>query len=191
MTIINIAFVDTETTGLRAEDGHRLVEVAISCWAYDTVTTLARRLHPRMYIQRINPERSIDAAAEAVHKISLADLRGKPKWKEVAPVVSKILDHIDLFIAHNVAFDATFLALELMRVGFKCPDMKTFCTMESGRKATSMGKVPNLGELAYATGQEYDADSAHAADYDVKVMEGAYWKGVEMGLYPNPEEIMA
>ncbi len=191
MTEIVIGFVDTETTGLSQEAGHRLIEVAFSCWAYNTATGAKRKLGKRMYVQRINPEREIDIHAYNVHKISLAMLRGAPKWPAVAPVVSKLMGHMDLFIAHNVGFDAPFLALELIRAGFPCPDVKTYCTMAEGRKATGMGKVPNLGELAFACGIPYDSDAAHAADYDVHVLESAYWAGVDVGAFLSPEEILA
>src|SRR5690606_34624149 len=116
MSWLILAVGDIETTGLKQEDGHRIIEIALSFWAYDK-TTGARRKIGKPYIQRINPERAIDPGAEAVHKISLSDLRGKPKWKEIAPTVSKILSKVDLFVAHNAAFDAPFIALELVRVG--------------------------------------------------------------------------
>uniref|UniRef100_A0AAU6W069 DNA polymerase III subunit epsilon n=1 Tax=Pseudomonas phage Nican01 TaxID=3138540 RepID=A0AAU6W069_9CAUD len=179
---------DTETTGLKQEDGHRIIEVALSVWAFNTLTGEKRKLG-KPYIQRINPERPIDAGAEAVHKISLADLRGKPKWKQVAPIVSKILSRTDIFIAHNAAFDAPFLALELLRVKEPMPNFDVYCTMENGRKATAMGKVPNLGELAYACGFEYDTDAAHSALYDTELLENCYWVGVERGLFKSPAEI--
>jgi DNA polymerase-3 subunit epsilon len=183
-----LAVGDIETTGLKVEDGHRIIEVALSMWAFNTVTGDKRKLG-KPYIQRINPERPIDPGAEAVHKISLSDLRGKPKWKEVAPIVSKLLSKADIFIAHNAAFDAPFVALELVRVGLPMPTFDVYCTMENGRKATAMGKVPNLGELAYACGFEYDTDSAHSALYDTELLENCYWVGVERGLFKSPADI--
>ncbi|ATW58032.1 DNA polymerase III subunit epsilon [Pseudomonas phage nickie] len=179
---------DIETTGLKQEDGHRIIEVALSVWAFNTVTGDKRKLG-KPYIQRINPERPIDPGAEAVHKISLADLRGKPKWDKVAPTVSGILSRTDVFIAHNAAFDAPFLALELIRVKMPMPTFDVYCTMEQGRKATGFGKVPNLGELAYACGYDYDTDAAHSALYDTQLLENCYWYGVENGLFKSPADI--
>jgi DNA polymerase-3 subunit epsilon len=179
---------DTETTGLKQEDGHRIIEVALSVWAFDTSTGAKRQLS-RPYIQRINPERAIDPGAEAVHKISLAMLRGKPKWDAVAPIISKILSKTDIFVAHNAAFDAPFLALELLRAKQPMPTFDVFCTMDNGRKATGLGKVPNLGELAYACGIDYDPDAAHSALYDTEVLVSCYWEGVRLGLFKSPAEI--
>lgn len=188
MTWKVLTFGDTETTGLKVEDGHRIIEIALSCWGFNTVTGERRKLG-KPYIQRIKPDRAIDPGAEAVHKISLSDLRGCPDWKAVAPVVHKILSKTDLFIAHNCAFDSYFIAMELIRIGMTVPKFDVYCTMESGRKATGMGKVPNLGELAYACGIEYDADEAHSALYDTQLLESCYWIGVDRGLYKNPGEV--
>lgn len=188
MTWKVVTFGDIETTGLKVEDGHRIIEVALSVWAYNTLTGEKRKLG-KPYIQRINPERPIDPGAEAVHKISLAHLRGKPKWTKVAPIVASILSRTDIFIAHNAAFDAPWLALELIRVGQPMPTFDVYCTMEQGRRATAMGKVPNLGELAYACGFEYDSDAAHSALYDANLLSDCYWTGVERGLFKSPGEI--
>lgn len=176
---------DIETTGLKQEDGHRIIEIALSVWAVDTATGDRRRLS-KPYIQRIKPDRAIDPGAEAVHKISLAMLRGSPDWKTVAPVVSKIIQKTDLFVAHNAQFDAPFLALELVRAGLPMPTFDVYCTMDNGRKATAMGKVPNLGELAYACGIDYDSEEAHSALYDTEILEKCYWYGVDQNLFSNP-----
>lgn len=188
MTWKVITVGDIETTGLKQDDGHRIIEVALSCWAFDTATGDRRKIG-KPYIQRINPERPIDPGAEAVHKISLSDLRGKPKWAAVAPIVGKILGKTDIFVAHNAQFDAPFLALELVRAGMAMPNFDVYCTMENGRKATAMGKVPNLGELAYACGFDYDTEEAHSALYDTQLLENCYWVGVDNGLFANPANL--
>jgi DNA polymerase-3 subunit epsilon len=188
MTWKVVTIGDIETTGLRVEDGHRIIEIALSVWAWNTATSEKRKLG-KPYIQRIKPDRAIDPGAQAVHKIALSDLRGKPDWKTVAPTVNKIIEKTDIFIAHNAAFDCTFIALELVRMGFPMPKFDFYCTMEQGRKATAMGKVPNLGELAYACGFEYDTEDAHSALYDTELLENCYWTGVERGLFKNPGEI--
>jgi DNA polymerase-3 subunit epsilon len=179
---------DTETTGLEQKDGHRIIEVAFSIWAYDTVAETQRKLG-NTWVQRINPMRTIDPGAEAVHKISLPMLRGCPTWDQVAPTVNKILSKTKIFIAHNAAFDAPFLALELARAGFPIPAFDVFCTMDNGRGSTGMGKAPNLGELCFACGVEYDPDAAHSAAYDTDVLAQCYWTGIEIGLFKKPTEL--
>lgn len=188
MTEIIVAIGDIETTGLKVEDGHRIIEIACSFWAFNTGTGEHRKIG-KMYLQRINPERAIDPVAESVHKISLADLRGKPKWQDVAPTVSELLSKVNVFVAHNADFDAPFIALELVRAKQPMPTFNVFCTMQNGRKATPMGKVPNLGELAYAMGIQYDPDAAHSAQYDTDVLAKCYWRGIKIGMFPRPDEL--
>lgn len=185
---LTLTIGDIETTGLKQEEGHRIIEVAFSVWSFNKVTKERRQLG-KTWQQRVNPERTIDPGAEAVHGISLAMLRGAPKWADVAPTVNKILTASRLFIAHNASFDAPFLALELIRAGFKMPNFDVFCTMDGGRLATGYGKVPNLGELAYACGIPYDPDAAHSAAYDTDILAQCYWAGVDLKLFKQPDEL--
>lgn len=184
MTLI-VAGTDIESTGLSQEDGHRIIEIAISM--YKTENGIDFRKLGKTWVQRINPMRTIDAGAQAVHGISLADLKGCPEWEEVAPKVHKFLSYTDVLVAHNVRFDAPFVALELARVGFDIPDFDTFCTMENGRQATAMGKLPSLAELAWAFGEVYDTSSAHAADYDIDLTMGLFFKGLKAGAFTVPK----
>lgn len=189
MSKIVVGFTDIETTGLKVEEGHRIIEIAYSAWSYDTVTGDRRKIG-KTWMQRIDPKRPIDAGAQAVHGISLADLKGCPEWEAVAPIVHKLMSKSDVVVAHNgEGFDLPFIGYELVRIGYKLPNVKVFCTMVNGRGATAYGKAPNLGELCYATGVDYDPDTAHAADYDVEVMENAYWNGVDSGLFAAPSTL--
>lgn len=183
-----ITIGDTETTGLDPNAGHRIIEIALAVYNYHIPTNTHRQLG-KTWVQRINPMRTIDPGAEAVHGISLAMLRGMPTWDTVAVTANKILSKTNLFVAHNAAFDAPFLAIELVRLGYAIPNFDVFCTMDNGRLATGMGKVPNLGELAYACGVEYDSSAAHAADYDTEILAQCYWKGIELGLFKKPSEL--
>lgn len=190
MSEIIVTIGDVETTGLKQESGHRLIEVAFGCHRYNTVTGEHRQVGTT-FVQRINPMRDIDPAAQNVHCISLADLRGCPVWEDIAPKINKILAMTHVFVAHNAAFDAPFLALELIRAGYSAPRFQVFCTMENGRQATAFGKAPNLGELCWAMNVEYDPSAAHAADYDVKVLTKSYWEGIKRELFAAPETLLA
>ena len=68
--------LDTETTGLEAANGHRIIE--IGC-----VELKNRRLTGRHFHEYINPGRAIDAGAEAVHGISLEFLADKPDFDAI------------------------------------------------------------------------------------------------------------
>lgn len=171
-----IAGYDLESTGLN-EPEHRIIEACVMTYEYDPATKAHRLLDT--WEQRIDPERSIDAKAQAVHGITPADLIGKPKWAEVAPTLSAKLNGADVVVAHNgLDFDFTFTIRELERVGVPLPDFEPFDSMVQGRWATPFGKAPSLMELCWATGVPYDPALAHAASYDVSVMMEAFFNGL-------------
>lgn len=174
-----VAGIDIETTGLEVEKGHRIIEICIGSYIMEDFghTTLP------YYTQRINPMRPIDKAAQEVHGISLHDLKNQPKWEDIAGDVSKYLNDADIIVAHNADFDLPFVAHELERANIPLPKGRVFCTMENGRTATPLGKLPNLGELCFAFGVPYDPSSAHAAQYDVDCMMKCFFRGIEEGYF--------
>lgn len=100
--------LDTETTGLEVERGHRVIE--IGC-----VELVDRRPSGREFHCYLNPERAIDAGAVAVHGITDDFLRDKPRFAEVAQEFLTFIEGAELLI-HNAAFDTSFLDAELARV---------------------------------------------------------------------------
>ena len=177
---LKLIVLDTETTGLKQEDGHRIIEIAMLTYDLDT-----RRLEDT-WIQRIDPERPIDPKAQEVHGIAYTDLVGCPKWDDLAPEIARRMSGADLLIAHNMGFDGPFIAAELIRVGQKAPDVHALCTMENARWACPDGKLPRLGELCFALGVDYDTSKAHGAEYDVSVMMDCFFKGHMRGFYKLP-----
>lgn len=180
-----IAGLDIETTGLLQEKGHRIIEIGLS--VYRTRDFITFDKVGKTMCQRINPMRSIDEKAQAVHGISLEDLKCAPEWEEVAPKIDKILSKVHLLVAHNVEFDLPFISLELERIGLNIPKCPYFCTMENGRGATPLGSLPSLGALCWSFGVDYDEDEAHAADYDIDVTMECFIKGVQSGFFELPE----
>jgi DNA polymerase-3 subunit epsilon len=174
-----IAGSDIETTGLEPGD-HRIIE------AYVGLYDLSTRKLVDKYFTRIDPQRTIQPAAQAVHKIALSDLQGEPLWKDVAPTFHAILERadVDLVVGHNWRdFDGPFVDYEMVRVGLPKLTKPIFDTMQEGRFATPTGLVPNLGALCWACGIEYDASQAHAAEYDVDVMMQAFFRGLDWGFF--------
>jgi DNA polymerase-3 subunit epsilon len=104
-TAERIVFLDTETTGLRVEDGHRVIE--IGC-----IELIGRRLSGRDLHLYFNPEREVDEGAAAVHGMRLADLRDKPTFAQEADRILEFLEGAQVVI-HNAAFDEGFLNAEL------------------------------------------------------------------------------
>lgn len=97
--------LDTETTGLEVERGHRVIE--IGCVELDRRRRTSRTFH--MYL---NPERDIDPAAEEVHGLSRRMLADKPRFADVADELLEFLAGAELII-HNAEFDLGFLNQEL------------------------------------------------------------------------------
>ena len=101
--------LDTETTGLSAEDGHRIIE--IGC-----VEIVNRRLTGSTLHLYLDPERDIDEGALAVHGITRERLRGEPRFADAAERILGFVAGAEVLI-HNAAFDLGFLDAELDRVG--------------------------------------------------------------------------
>jgi DNA polymerase-3 subunit epsilon len=97
--------LDTETTGLEAERGHRIIE--IGC-----VELLNRRPSGRQFHRYLNPERDIDEGARAVHGINRERLLSAPKFGDIAEELFGFISGCELII-HNAPFDLGFLDMEL------------------------------------------------------------------------------
>ncbi len=101
--------LDTETTGLNARLGDRLIE--IGC-----IEMVNRRFTGNNWHNYVNPERRIEEGAKAVHGISEEFLADKPKFADVAKEFVEYIRGAELII-HNAAFDIEFLDAEFGRTG--------------------------------------------------------------------------
>lgn len=101
--------LDTETTGLDAKNGDRIIEVGC-------VEILSRRITDGHFHAYVNPEREIDAGATRIHGITLEDLAAKPKFPAIAREFLDFIRGAELII-HNADFDVEFLDMELARAG--------------------------------------------------------------------------
>ena len=113
--------LDTETTGLSVEEGHRLIEVGC-------IELVDRRLTGRSFHRYLNPEREIDAGAIEVHGITLVKLAHEPRFAEVAEELLVFLGQDELII-HNAAFDLGFLNAELARCGLGHEPLERRCAV--------------------------------------------------------------
>lgn len=100
--------LDTETTGLSPEQGHRLIE--IGC-----IEMVNRRMTGNRFHFYINPERAIDEGAIKVHGITTAFLKDKPTFDQIAEPLFSFLTGAELII-HNAPFDLGFLNMEFARL---------------------------------------------------------------------------
>ena len=102
-------FLDTETTGLSAEQGDRIVE--IGCIELVNRRPTERRLH-----HYVNPQRSSHPDALRVHGITDEFLADKPPFSAVAEEIIAFIAGAEVII-HNAAFDLAFLDAEFKRLG--------------------------------------------------------------------------
>jgi len=97
--------LDTETTGLDPQQGHRIIEIG-------AVELIDRRLTGNHFHQYLNPERDIEDGALEVHGISREFLQDKPLFADIAPEFLAFIEGAELLI-HNAPFDIGFLDMEL------------------------------------------------------------------------------
>ena len=161
--------LDTETTGLEPELGHRIIE--IGC-----VEIVNRRVTGRTFHRYLNPERAIDEGAMAVHGIKRADLDDKPKFAEVAEELITFISDAELVI-HNAAFDVAFLDSELARLQGEARAMASLCrVLDTLALARSMhpGQRNNLDALC----KRYEVDNSrrdlHGALLDAQILADVY-----------------
>ena len=101
--------LDTETTGLNAKGGDRVIE--IGC-----IEMRSRRVTDNHFHRYVNPERRSEEGAARVHGISDEFLADKPKFAAIAKQFVDYVRGAELII-HNAGFDVEFLDLELERAG--------------------------------------------------------------------------
>lgn len=101
--------LDTETTGLDPKLGHRIIEVA-------AVELVDRRPTGRHLHFHVDPQRDVDVAATDVHGMTWEDLKGKPRFREIAPELADFARGAQ-WIIHNAPFDIAFLDYELELAG--------------------------------------------------------------------------
>tara|TARA_B100000925_G_scaffold5971_1_gene4224 strand:- start:1146 stop:1850 length:705 start_codon:yes stop_codon:yes gene_type:complete len=97
--------LDTETTGISTDEGHRIIE--IGCIEIEN-----RRITGNEFHCYLNPEREIDEGATRVHGLTLEKLSNEPLFKEVAKDFLNFVSGAELII-HNAAFDVGFLNKEI------------------------------------------------------------------------------
>ncbi len=99
--------LDTETTGLSPQDGHRVIEIGALEMVNFTLTGAQLHLY-------INPEREIDEGARAIHGLTAAFLSDKPVFADIADTFLAFIGS-DPLVIHNAPFDIGFLNAELAR----------------------------------------------------------------------------
>lgn len=161
--------LDTETTGLEPEQGHRIIE--IGC-----VELFNRKLTGRHYHQYIRPDREIDEGAIEVHGITNEFLADKPVFEQIADDFLAFIGDAELVI-HNAPFDVGFLDHELKRLNRRHAPIRERCsvldTLVYARK-----KHPGQKNSLDALCKRYMVDNSqrdlHGALLDAEILADVY-----------------
>jgi DNA polymerase-3 subunit epsilon len=164
--VIRSVLLDTETTGLDPELGHRVIEVA----ALELINDLPTGRHFHMLL---DPERDVPEDAVRVHGITAPALAGKPRFAAIAFELVEFLGEGAL-IAHNGAFDIAFLNAELARVGLPLlADERLVDTL-----ALARGRFPGLPNSLDALCRRFAIDvsarTTHNALLDCRLLAAVY-----------------
>ena len=165
--------LDTETTGLEPEQGHRIIE--IGC-----VELVNRRITGRRFHRYVNPERDVDEGALAVHGISRAELEREPRFADVAEELIAFIAGAELVI-HNAAFDVAFLNAELAeaarRNGGEPRTVAALCrVLDTLALAREMhpGQRNSLDAICKRYGIDTSRRELHGALLDAQLLAEAY-----------------
>jgi DNA polymerase-3 subunit epsilon len=161
--------LDTETTGMPVERGHRIIEIG-------AVEIINRTLTGRQFHYYIHPERAIDEGAQAVHGISLDDLAGKPKFAAIADELIEFLRGGEL-IAHNAAFDVGFLDAEFARLpeGPKTRSLAVVTDTLAMARERYPGQRNSLDALCKRLGVDNAHRNLHGALLDAELLADVYF----------------
>ncbi|MDQ6882030.1 MAG: DNA polymerase III subunit epsilon [Pseudomonadota bacterium] len=160
--------LDTETTGLSAEGGDRIIE--IGC-----VELVGRKLTGNNRHFYLNPERESHEDALKVHGISNDFLRDKPKFGAVAEELMEYLRGAEVII-HNAAFDVAFLNKELEMVGlerFNGVAARITDTLAMAKEIYP-GKRNSLDALCDRLGVDNSSRTLHGALLDAELLADVY-----------------
>ncbi|HEX5737584.1 MAG TPA: DNA polymerase III subunit epsilon [Hydrogenophaga sp.] len=160
--------LDTETTGLSADSGDRIIE--IGC-----VELLNRKLTGNNLHFYVNPERDSHEDALKVHGISNEFLRDKPKFAAIADELLDYLRDAELII-HNAPFDMSFLNKELERMGRPPLNGLIAQVTDSLVMAKEMfpGKRNGLDALCDRLGVDNSGRTLHGALLDAELLADVY-----------------
>lgn len=160
--------LDTETTGLSAESGDRIIE--IGC-----VELVHRKLTGNNLHFYVNPERDSHEDALKVHGISNEFLRDKPKFGQIAGQLLDYLQGAEVII-HNAPFDISFLNKELERLGRENIQSILNGVTDSLVMAKEMfpGKRNGLDALCDRLGVDNSGRTLHGALLDAELLADVY-----------------
>ena len=164
-----IVVLDTETTGLNPQEGHRIIE--IGC-----VEMVKRRLTGKRFHVYINPDRIIDEGAIAVHGITNQFLDDKPNFEQIVEDFIAFIKGAELVI-HNAPFDVGFINHEFSRLKNQAETVAGLCevfdTLRYARKKHP-GQRNSLDALCKRYGIDNSHRDLHGALLDAEILADVF-----------------
>ena len=161
--------LDTETTGISTDEGHRIIE--IGCIEIEN-----RRITGNEFHCYLNPEREIDEGATRVHGLTLEKLSNEPLFKEVAKDFLNFVSGAELII-HNAAFDVGFLNKEISLLEWDESSIEDHAlVMDTLKMAREMhpGKKNSLDALCTRYEIDRSMRQVHGALIDADLLAKVY-----------------
>lgn len=157
--------IDTETTGLDPQAGHRIVEIACLELLHHVPT--GRKFH-----RYLNPERDMPAEALMVHGLTGEFLAGHPKFAAIAEEMCAFLGD-DRLVIHNAEFDLAFINAELARVG-RAPLTALFVDTLTLARRRFPGAPASLDALCRRFAIDLSGRDKHGAEIDCGLLAEVY-----------------
>ena len=161
--------LDTETTGISTDEGHRIIE--IGCIEIEN-----RRITGNEFHCYLNPEREIDEGATRVHGLTLEKLSNEPLFKEVAKEFLNFVSGAELII-HNAAFDVGFINKEISLLEWDESSIEDHAlVMDTLKMAREMhpGKKNSLDALCTRYEIDTSMRQVHGALIDADLLAKVY-----------------
>ena len=162
--------LDTETTGLEVEQGHRIIEIG-------ALLLEDRKKTDDHFHVYLNPERLIDEEAQKVHGISNKDLVDKPKFSDIADEFLEFINNSTLII-HNAPFDLGFLNHEFNLISSSYPKLEEICEVEDSL-VIAREKYPGQRNSLDALTKRFDINNYdrtyHGAMLDTNILADVYF----------------
>ncbi len=161
--------LDTETTGLDPDDGHKIIE--IGC-----IEIIDRKVTDNTFHKYLNPKREIDIEASKIHGLTASNLDGKPLFEDIYDEFLAYISDSPLII-HNAPFDLGFLKKEFsyLKSDNNFLMNEIIDTLKLARKI-SPGKKNTLDALCERYSIDNSDRNLHGALLDARLLAFVYLK---------------
>ena len=176
--------LDTETTGISVDSGHRVIEIGM-------VEIIDRRLTGNDFQAYLNPERKIDPATIPIHGLTDEFISDKPFFKDIASDFLSYIQNSEV-IMHNAPFDSSFINNEfaLTGIGKRLEDICEITDSLTLARKKHPGQRNSLDALCSRYEVNTSSRELHGALIDAKLLANVYllMTGGQVGFFGASNE---